>query len=314
MNKIELIKLIKNVKESLLQDLTLAEIESYFSLFGIEIDLSYESNFNNSFDPNEEIVRTLSLQGVDVISEMAGELKLLEKGIPAIDNVQHIWLEDSYRCFISHLYTDRKSAANLQKVLRSYNISSFVAHNDIAPSKEWEKEILLALKTTNCLVAIITPKFIESNWTDQEVGIAVGLNKFIIPVKKGENPYGFVSKYQAIDSNNRNSYDISLMIVKALFGSEITRHDYFKALSKRMTNKFHSEETMPLIDLLVQFKTHCKKIYVGLLYKFIQEIETFDIDTTKKVTKLNKVFKSLGYNEVVLPTHITTINTDDLPF
>lgn len=314
MNKIERIKLIKNVTKKLLEELSLAEIQSYFNLFGIRIDLSLDTNYNTPFDPSEEITYKLSDQEVDLIREMAKELELLEKDITSIESANHIWQEDSYRCFISHLYTDRVPAANLQKVLKSYNISSFVAHNDIAPSKKWEKEILLALNTSNCLLAIITPKFIKSKWTDQEVGIAVGLDKFIIPINKGEIPYGFVSKYQAINSNNHNANDISLKIVKAIIGSTITSPDYFKLLVKRIINQFHSEDLMALIDLLEKFKTHCKKTYIGLLYKFVQEIEKFDTDTSKKVTKLNEVFKSLGYNEVVLPTNITSLKTDDLPF
>lgn len=47
------------------------------------------------------------------------------------------------RLFISHVSAIKADAASLFDELRAYGISSFVAHQDIEPTKEWEDEIRL---------------------------------------------------------------------------------------------------------------------------------------------------------------------------
>jgi hypothetical protein len=105
-----------------------------------------------------------------------------------------------FKLFISHLSNHKKKASDLQKVLKRYGISSFVAHEDIEPSKEWQNEIENALHTMDALTAILMDGFKESNWCDQEIGFALGKGVLIIPIKKDINPYGFIGKYQAIQA------------------------------------------------------------------------------------------------------------------
>ena len=79
-----------------------------------------------------------------------------------------------------------------------------MAHEDIEPMKEWENEIENALFSMDILVALLTERFSASNWTDQEVGVAIGLKVPIIPVRWGKDPYGFMGKYQAISGSIGN--------------------------------------------------------------------------------------------------------------
>src|SRR5579863_7546192 len=51
------------------------------------------------------------------------------------------WRKDMFRLFISHLAVHRDDAAKLQAALEPFGISSFVAHNDIEPTLEWQNEI-----------------------------------------------------------------------------------------------------------------------------------------------------------------------------
>lgn len=50
------------------------------------------------------------------------------------------WRKDMFRLFISHLAAHRAFASDLQKALEDRGISSFVAHNDIEPTLEWQNE------------------------------------------------------------------------------------------------------------------------------------------------------------------------------
>jgi hypothetical protein len=91
--------------------------------------------------------------------------------------------------------------AELKWALRLFGVACFVAHEDIEPSSEWQKEIELGLGSTHALVALLTTDFHQSNWTDQEVGWAMGRGIPVVPVRLGVNPYGLMGKIQASEGN-----------------------------------------------------------------------------------------------------------------
>lgn len=116
--------------------------------------------------------------------------------LPA-NSADHIWESGMFRLFISHVAEHKAAVADLKMHLRVVGISGFVAHQDIGPSLEWQAEIDLALRTAQAAVALLTPDFHQSPWTDQEVGIAMARGVVVIPVDLGATPYGFMGKYQA---------------------------------------------------------------------------------------------------------------------
>jgi hypothetical protein len=74
--------------------------------------------------------------------------------------------------------------SKLQRSLKGYGISSFVSDEDIEPTKEWLKEIEIALFSMDALAAIRMPGFHESNWTDHEVGVGVDRDVIVIPIRR----------------------------------------------------------------------------------------------------------------------------------
>jgi hypothetical protein len=54
------------------------------------------------------------------------------------------------------------------------------------------------LASMDAFVALLTEKFHTSEWTDQEVGYALGRGVPLIAVKLGADPYGFIGKFQAL--------------------------------------------------------------------------------------------------------------------
>ena len=113
-------------------------------------------------------------------------------------DVQRLWGEGTVRVFISHTHAYQARAASLQSDLAEFGIASFVAHKDIEPTTQWEAEIVKALQSMHVLVALLTPDFASSRWTDQEVGAAVGRGVPLFPVGMGLSPYGFMERIQAI--------------------------------------------------------------------------------------------------------------------
>lgn len=52
------------------------------------------------------------------------------------------------------------------------------------------------------LVALLHDKFHESKWTDQEIGFAMGRGVPIFSVRYGQDPYGFIRRFQAFSGND----------------------------------------------------------------------------------------------------------------
>lgn len=111
---------------------------------------------------------------------------------------ERIWGSTGYRVFLSHKTEVKRETGELKSKLQPFGISSFVAHEDIHPTKAWQDEIESALASMDAFVALLTDAFHESLWTDQEVGFAVGRGVPIIAVKLGRDPYGFIGKFQAL--------------------------------------------------------------------------------------------------------------------
>jgi hypothetical protein len=124
-----------------------------------------------------------------------------EAGEPRVE--PPFWRKGMFKLFISHLAAHRAFAAQLQEALLNYGISSFVAHNDIEPTLEWQTQIETALATSDALVALLHKDFHASKWTDQEVGFAMGRAIPVFSVRYEQDPYGFIGRFQAFNGNGK---------------------------------------------------------------------------------------------------------------
>lgn len=107
---------------------------------------------------------------------------------------------DKLRIFFSYSTDDKKIVGFLKDPLESYGFEVFVAHDDdaIEPAVEWQYEIIENLKKCDIFIPLITNNFIESDWTDQETGMARINDKFIIPLEVDYYPYGFIGNIQSL--------------------------------------------------------------------------------------------------------------------
>ena len=100
--------------------------------------------------------------------------------------------------FLSHADRDKKIAKKLADELRNYGMKIFVAHEDIKIGEKWESTLFDKIKECDLFVVLLSENFHQARYTDHEVGIAYGLNKFIFPIRIDDTtPYGFMSKFQA---------------------------------------------------------------------------------------------------------------------
>lgn len=133
--------------------------------------------------------------------------------------------------FISYSSEEKQFAGKFKNYLQLYcGFKVFLAHDDIMPSNEWEKEILNAIKKTDFFIPLISHKFKSSPYTDQEVGMAIALKKKIIPIKLGRlNPYGFVNKYHALQYRDNDILQLATMV--AIISTKYDKNYSNKALN-----------------------------------------------------------------------------------
>ena len=110
------------------------------------------------------------------------------------------------RIFLSHRAERKVDAHELSDALGRLGFALFVAHDAIAPSREWRVEIQNALRSCDLLIALVTKGFHDSEWTDQEVGWVLGRDLAIVPLSlDGTLPKGFLESYQAIKKRSRET-------------------------------------------------------------------------------------------------------------
>lgn len=229
------------------------------------------------------------------------------------DNVDDsMWKPGLFRLFISHLSANKESASNLKRCLSDYGIDCFVAHEDITPSKEWEMEIEKALFTMDALCAIVVPGFIKSSWCDQEVGIALGQRKLVISIDKGNVPYGFFGKYQALKSRNKTANELASDVWKALYTNERTKAVYFNKLVSLILNstiKYDAQKYIGIIKRCDDLSKHfVENLHSNILANSI-------LNSEDVIDSINPLFQKYGLMPLSAISHSAKMNDyNNLPF
>lgn len=156
--------------------------------------------------------------------------------------------------FISHKSEDEQCATEIKKrLLYGHGIVSFVAHRDIKPTTEWRRETLRALREMDGLIALLTPKFRDSEWTDQEVGFALGRDVPVISVHLGVKPHGFIEEKQAFRGNGKAPSQLADEVAESFFKNNSLGEMRINAYLWRLRRAGSFDAARALFPLLRQF-------------------------------------------------------------
>jgi hypothetical protein len=223
--------------------------------------------------------------------------------VPSDQEVKHIWGDAFFRMFLSHVTAHKKQVGELKRALGQIGVAAFVAHEDIEPSLEWQREIELALGSMHALAALLTTDFHQSSWTDQEVGWAMGRGVPVIPVRLGVNPYGLMGKIQANEGNLNFSSLTAQGIVEVLLKNEVT-HTRMRAALVEAFGRASSWETRKAMLQLVEQVTD-----------FTEEEKN---SLRHTVVSNHKVMDTWGVPEAIIrhvgPPSPVPVDDDSLPF
>lgn len=178
---------------------------------------------------------------------------------------------DRLKVFISYSSKDKILGGLFKQCFETYTgFQVFLAHDDISPALEWELEIIKNLKETDVIIPLITDNYRSSEFTDQELGVGLALNKIIIPIKLSNiNPYGFIKKLQALKCHGEPN-DIINAVTKLVF--VLIDNDEFSKFEDLVINsviaafyKSNSYRTTSIIiRILTKIESFNKEQIIGL--------------------------------------------------
>lgn len=221
------------------------------------------------------------------------------------------WIPSFFNLFISHLGKNKISAGNLKSEMENYGISCFVAHEDITPTKEWVEEIENALFSMDALVAILAPGFGNSNWTDHEVGVALGRQVLVIPIMYGRNPYGLIAKIQGLKAKERSVGEVAELLFSAILGSRQSGLRLTSCLVEQFTLSGKSETALAKLKLIHR-STFLTNELVEKIRSKVEQDPSF-VGDPELVSQANLLLAKFGTDHVEIRN--TSVFTDgDIPF
>jgi len=137
----------------------------------------------------------------------------------------------------------------LSKAFDSYGVSCFVAHHDIQPTKDWQDEIETALFSMDGLLALMTQGFSDSEWTDQEIGVAMGRRVPIISVRLPMDPYGFIGRYQGLPGGRGDPTALAKKVYDLLWENSPLK----ARLAESLVARFEKSQTYAEANALMSY-------------------------------------------------------------
>jgi hypothetical protein len=310
MRVLDRLSLIDRVSRELQSRMSYGEIDIYLKAHGVDTKKP-TSGVNSKWVYSKEL---LADEQDAVILRIADELDVAHNytvAEPGHTVEATFWEPFHLKLFLSHLSSFKRNTGLLQAAIRPYGISAFVAHVDIEPTREWQNEIEAGLQSMDALVAILMPGFKESNWTDQEVGVAVGRGVLVIPVIRGLNPYGFISKYQGLNATGKTVAEVAQDVFRILASSPKTRSRMLSCLVETTLQSASAEAATAKLNHLSSLKNlpapHLERLREGAA-------SSATLSSGEPLGALNKLLLQHGLKPVPTTAESQVAEDDDIPF
>ncbi|MGH7582209.1 MAG: toll/interleukin-1 receptor domain-containing protein [Gemmatimonadales bacterium] len=107
----------------------------------------------------------------------------------------------AFSVFISYSTKDLVHAAALQSWVASAGAQTYLAEYSLAPGRPIAAEILTAIKASDLFLLLWSANARDSEWVPQEIGVARGAEKAIIPIvlHQGLELPGFIKDLKYVE-------------------------------------------------------------------------------------------------------------------
>lgn len=106
------------------------------------------------------------------------------------------WKPGFLRLFISHSAQHKSFASEVASHLGVVGIHGFVAHDTMEPTRSWQSQIEIHLRSMQAFVLLAHSEVNDSAWCHQEVGWALGRRTPHYVIRVGCDPSGFIGRDQ----------------------------------------------------------------------------------------------------------------------
>lgn len=275
-----------------------ASVES--RLVKIEKEISEKLGYFSRQYPNEH------LNEVTFAPVVPGTSAVGQRITPSDLEVRGLWPDGRFRLFLTHVSEHKVAVSKLKDELEPFGIYAFVAHEAIQPSLEWQRQIELALRSMHALLALITPDFHESFWTDQEIGWALGRGVLFVPVRLGIDPYGFAGKIQGISGTLERPNQLA----KAVFDTFLTNPQTHGEMRRALATAFCAAGSDSQAILL--------RDYVAAVTDFTDAEKAAVVGACETNTQLSNAYRvqETIHKAFGKPTKpgVNAVESDDVPF
>jgi hypothetical protein len=301
--------LIDKIGRELQSRMSYSDINVY--LKGFSVDVSKPTSGTNSKwiytkerladEPDETILKIANELEIEHAYPFSPEIAIIGSGY---------WTPNHFRLFLSHLASFKERTYQLKQALLGFGISGFVAHESIEPTKEWQEEIEKALFSMDALAAIFMPGFKESNWIDQELGVAIGRNVLVIPIRKGLDPYGFIGKIQGFQAQGKTIVQVAQAIFEIIASNPKTKAKMSRCLVNLLVTERDESEAIKWISLLKQIlKIPSEQLQI--IQTQVPENPVL-MNSPKVINILNALL--IEHNQTAIVPVTTSKFDDDVPF
>lgn len=308
MNGLEKIEFLDSIGAELQSRMSFSDIDTYFRGHGVPTQDDYPHNSKRAYA--KDMLANVDDELLYKIADELGIIEVPNNSTPYKD--VSFWKAGHFRLFLSHLASFKVQTSHLQTALRKYAISSFVAHEDIEPTKEWQNEIEAGLSTMDAIAAILMPGFQESKWCDQEVGVAVGRDVLVIPIRKGLDPYGFIGKYQGIQAKGKTIGEVAEAVFITLVKSPKTRNKILVALSGAIANATTSEEAIEKVLIFNSLDGVPSEILENLKQQVVDNSRL--TESKEFIDNLNMMLSKFDVKKLTIGKTEQEAEWDDIPF
>ncbi|MBU1236063.1 MAG: toll/interleukin-1 receptor domain-containing protein [Gammaproteobacteria bacterium] len=119
--------------------------------------------------------------------------------------------------FISHAQADLPLAEYLHRHLTQEGLSVFLASVSMAPGERWKESILSNLRSSAWVICLASRAACESQWVMQEMGVAIGASKKLVPFVWDIAPNalpGWMQQYQAVNLGGASQDEAKAAILR----------------------------------------------------------------------------------------------------
>ena len=105
------------------------------------------------------------------------------------------------RVYISHSRDDEEMALQLSRALWRVGLESYAALYNLSPGISLAERVSFGIRNSECLVALLTREGAQSPTTNQEIGLARGIDLLIIPLlEEGAEMTQYLTPQEEVDS------------------------------------------------------------------------------------------------------------------